>query len=138
MLGSAVASKGLFLSGAIDDKSQRRVLIAGYGSIGRRHVRNLQSLGCSQLMFFRTHRGAMPDDKESPIGEAAWPEVYELEAAWSHQPRIAVISESASASHVEVALAAARNGCDLLIEKPLSDSLEGCEELADVVRQKDS
>ena len=97
----------------------RRVLIAGYGSVGRRHVRNLQSLGYSQLMFFRTRRGTMPDDNARPNGKSAWLEVCELDAAWSHRPRIAVISNP-SASHIEVALAAARNGCDLFIEKPLS------------------
>ena len=115
--------------------SQRRVLIAGYGSIGRRHVRNLQTLGCSQLMFFRTNRGTIADDKSAPNGEVVWPEVYELDSAWSHRPTIAVISNP-SASHIDVALAAARNGCDLFIEKPLSDSLEGCEELAEIVRRK--
>lgn len=77
----------------------------------------------------------MPDDDESQNDKSAWPEVYELEAAWSHRPRIAVISNP-SASHISVALAAARNGCDLFIEKPLSDSLDGCGELAEIVREK--
>ena len=77
----------------------------------------------------------MPDDNARPNGKSAWPEVCELDAAWSHRPRIAVISNP-SASHIEVALAAARNGCDLFIEKPLSNSLDGCEELAEIVREK--
>jgi len=119
----------------LPDFSQLRVLIAGYGSIGRRHVRNLESLGCSQLMFFRTRRGTLPDDTASPNDAPVWPQVYELDAAWSHRPQIAVISNPSS-SHIDVAIAAARNGCDLFIEKPLSDSLEHCAELAEVVRQK--
>ena len=111
-------------------------MIAGFGSIGRRHVQNLCALGCSNFVLFRTHRGSMTDD-DSPAGgdRVAFPQVHELSDAWSHRPRIAVVSNP-SASHIEVALAAARNGCDLFIEKPLSDSLEGCEELAEVVRQE--
>lgn len=115
--------------------SQRLVLIAGYGSIGRRHVRNLQALGYSQLLFFRTHRGAIADKPPANGDAAAWPEVRDLDAAWPHRPAIAVISNP-SAWHMNVALAAARNGCDLFIEKPLSDSLAGCEELAEIVRRK--
>jgi predicted dehydrogenase len=114
--------------------SKQLVLIAGYGSVGRRHVRNLQSLGCSKLMFFRTRRGTIPDEALAN-DVAGCPQAYELEAVWPHRPQIAVISNPSS-SHIEVAIAAARNGCDLFIEKPLSDSLEHCEELAEVVRQK--
>jgi len=108
------------------------VLIAGYGSVGRRHVRNLQSLGCSKFVFFRTHRGT-PADGEGE-SKALGPEVGELSAAWPYEPRIAIISNP-SAAHVEVALAAARHGCDLFIEKPLADSLRDCDELAEIVRQ---
>lgn len=133
------------MSDATQGETQRRILIAGYGSIGRRHVRNLQSLGCRDFVLFRTRRGAMPEPNVSggpaalttvDRGEiAAFAEVDELDAAWSRRPRIAVVSNP-SASHMQVALAAARNGCDLFIEKPLSASLDGCDELERIVRQK--
>jgi predicted dehydrogenase len=141
----------------IETVSQRPTLIAGYGSIGRRHVQNLQSLGCSQFVFFRTHRGTLPDDTSAvnrrfaenrqaafqangneaaapPSEKAAWVEVHELDRAWMHRPRIAVVSNP-TAAHMKVALASARNGCDLFIEKPLSDSLDDCEELSEIVRR---
>ncbi len=99
------------------------MLIAGYGSAGRRHVRNLQTLGCRDFVFYRTGRGTLPSDEL-----AGWPVVASLDEAWSHRPRLTVIANP-TAEHVKVALAAARAGCDLFIEKPLSDRLEGCDEL---------
>ncbi|HEX3724664.1 MAG TPA: Gfo/Idh/MocA family oxidoreductase, partial [Pirellulales bacterium] len=52
--------------------------------------------------------------------------------ALAHQPRAVVISNP-TARHVDVALEAAQAGCHLFIEKPLSHSLAGCSELAEVV-----
>jgi predicted dehydrogenase len=134
------------LANGIRSQQTGRILIAGYGSIGRRHVRNLQSLGCSQFVFYRTRRGAMPeestagasgssDDKRQNGAAAASVEVTDLDSAFSYRPQIAVVSNP-SAAHIEVALAAARRGCDLFIEKPLSDSLAGCDELRAIVREK--
>jgi predicted dehydrogenase len=55
-------------------------------------------------------------------------ETDSLEEALSHRPAFAIIS-SPTALHIPVSLAAARAGCHLFIEKPVSHSLEGCEEL---------
>lgn len=106
------------------------VLVAGFGSIGRRHVRNLKALGCNNFVFYRTRQGTI-DDEEL----AQWPAVTELQAAMELKPRLAIVSNP-SAQHVPVALAAARAGCDLFIEKPLSASLDGCDELAAIVRER--
>lgn len=105
------------------------VLIAGFGSIGRRHFNNLRALGCSKFVFFRTFQATIPDPETK-----GWPVTADLEEALSHRPRVAVISNPTS-KHLEVAIAAARAGCHLFIEKPLSHSLEGCVELAEIVRQ---
>ncbi|HTU23974.1 MAG TPA: Gfo/Idh/MocA family oxidoreductase [Pirellulales bacterium] len=106
------------------------ILIAGFGSIGRRHFRNLRELGYERFVFLRTRRGSL-DDAEI----AAWPSVHSVEEALAHRPSVAVIANP-SALHVPVALAAAEAGCALFVEKPLSDSLSGCEQLLTVVRQK--
>lgn len=106
------------------------MLIAGYGSVGRRHFRNLQALGCRDFVFYRTGRGTVPADEL-----AGWPVVATLDDAWLHRPRIAVIANP-TAEHLNVALAAARAGCDLFIEKPLSDRLDGCDELLEEVAQR--
>ena len=38
-----------------------RFLIAGLGSIGRRHMRNLVALGETDIVLLRTHRATLPD-----------------------------------------------------------------------------
>lgn len=106
------------------------VLIAGFGSIGRRHFQNLRALGCSQFVFYRTYQSTISDPE---IG--AWPSTGNLDEALAQRPQIAVIANP-SARHLEVALAAARAGCHLFIEKPLSHSLEHCQELAELVLQQ--
>jgi predicted dehydrogenase len=106
------------------------VLIAGLGSAGRRHFDNLQALGCSNFVFYRTHRSTLP---ELDVGLGF--STSDLEDALSRQPKVAIISNP-TAGHLEVALAAARAGCHLFIEKPLSHSLEHCRELAELVGER--
>ncbi|MEK6239490.1 MAG: Gfo/Idh/MocA family oxidoreductase, partial [Planctomycetales bacterium] len=105
-----------------------KILIIGFGSIGRRHYHNFKNLGCSNFVFCRTGRGTIDDAETSDYPRAA-----SVQEALSHRPDVAVVA-TPTALHVEAALAAARAGCDLLIEKPLSHSMQGCEELLDAVR----
>ncbi len=106
------------------------MLIAGLGSIGRRHLSNLRALGCSNFVFYRTYQSTLSDPDTN-----SWPSTANLEEALTHKPTIAIISNP-SAKHLEVAVAAATAGCHLFIEKPLSHSLDHCQDLVDVVRQR--
>jgi predicted dehydrogenase len=99
------------------------ILVAGLGSVGRRHLANLQTLGWSRLRLYRTGRSTLPDAEL-----AAFPVDYDLAAALERRP-IAVIVSNPSSLHVPVALEAARAGSHLLIEKPLSHDLEGVSDL---------
>ncbi len=107
-----------------------RVLIAGLGSIGRRHFNNLRALGCDDFVFYRSYHSTLAD-----VDTGDWPTTSDLREALSLKPRIAIVANP-TAKHLEVATAAAHAGCHLLVEKPLSHSLEGCQELAEVVRQR--
>ena len=40
-----------------------KYLIAGLGSIGRRHMRNLIALGEKDIVLFRTRKATMPEDE---------------------------------------------------------------------------
>jgi predicted dehydrogenase len=102
-----------------------RALIAGFGSAGRRHFNNLRALGYSDFVFYRTFQSSL-DDAE--LGE--WLSTSDLQEALAAQPKIVIIANP-TARHVEVANAAVRAGCHLLIEKPLSHSLDHCQQLAD-------
>ena len=106
------------------------ILIAGFGSIGRRHFRNLQSLGFRDLAVLRTGKSVLPTAELSDT-----PVYYHLEAALAEKP-LAVIVANPTALHIPVALAAARAGCHLFIEKPLSDRREGLEELGRLISRE--
>ncbi|MEX2400656.1 MAG: Gfo/Idh/MocA family oxidoreductase [Rhodothermales bacterium] len=108
-----------------------RILIAGFGSVGRSHFRNLRSLGVQEFVFFRSHRGALED-----IETAGWPSTTDLDEALAMKPTVAVVSNP-TALHVAVALKVAKSGCDLFVEKPLSHTREGSQELLDVVDDRE-
>lgn len=100
-----------------------RILIAGLGSIGRRHLRNLAALGGHEVLLYRTGRATLPDEEL-----AGYPVETDLAAALDRRPQ-AVIVANPTALHLQVALPAAQRGCHLLLEKPVSHSLEGLDGL---------
>src|SRR5215510_4329804 len=101
----------------------QEILIAGLGSIGRRHLANLRALGWPHIRLYRTGRSTRPDSEL-----AGYPVDHDLATALDRRP-LAVIVSNPSALHVPVALDAARADCHLLIEKPLSDSRDGIADL---------
>ena len=101
-----------------------KFLISGLGSIGRRHLRNLLALGERDIFLHRTHRATLPDDEL-----AGFPVETDLAAALAHKPDAAIIANP-TALHLAVAIPAAQAGCHILMEKPISHTLEGVDELA--------
>src|SRR5229473_3673854 len=61
--------------------------------------------------------------------------VEHLEQAWDYRPDVVLITAPTSL-HVPLALKAAEVGCHLFIEKPLSNHLEGVEQLLTAVRER--
>lgn len=109
-----------------------KFLIAGFGSIGRRHFRNLKAIGQGDILFYRTGRSRLPDEElEGYIVE------HDLAAALAHHPD-AVIVSNPTALHLDVAIPAAELGCHLLLEKPISHSLEKVDELWAAVQKNGS
>jgi predicted dehydrogenase len=106
-----------------------RFLIAGFGSIGRRHLRNLRTLGEQDILLYRSHRSTLPEEEIAGL-----PVETDLEAALAHRPD-AVIVSNPTALHLDVAIPAARAGCAILLEKPISHSLERVSEFQEAVRQ---
>lgn len=96
-----------------------KFLIAGLGSIGRRHMRNLVALGEKDIVLFRTRKATMPEDEL-----AGYPvETNFGEAIRKHKPD-AVIVANPTSLHLDIAIPAAEAGCAILLEKPVSNSLE--------------
>ena len=100
-----------------------KVAIVGLGSVGRRHLRNLASLGHTDVVLVRSGRSTLPDAEL-----AAWPVAADLQEALRFRPAAAVIA-TPTALHHDAAIPLARAGCHLLIEKPVSHTVAGLEDL---------
>jgi predicted dehydrogenase len=99
----------------------QRILVVGYGSIGQRHFRIVrESLPQADLRVLRRAAGA------EVIGSNGC--FASLDEALAFEPQVAIVANPAP-FHVAIALALARRGCHLLVEKPLSDTTEGVPEL---------
>jgi predicted dehydrogenase len=121
-----------------------RILIVGLGGIGQRHVRNLRALLGEGLGLFavraRGRRDVITDglqiepgaEVEARYGIRSLPT---LEAGLALQPD-AVLVCNPSSGHLQVARAAAEAGCALFVEKPLSHSWTGVEELVEIVERR--
>ncbi len=106
-----------------------KTLIAGFGSIGRRHFRNLLALGQEDILFYRTRRSTLPEDELRD-----YPVETDLQVALAHKPD-AVIIANPTAAHLDVAISAARAGCHILMEKPVSHNLARIQELETAVAE---
>jgi len=121
-----------------------KVLIAGLGSIGQRHLRNLRALldDGVEIFAYRVRKlshvitPAVQIDPDRNVEREYRVRVFDdLELALAEKPDIAFICNPSSL-HVPVAIACARAGCDLFIEKPLSDGLTGLPELQTLVEKQ--
>jgi predicted dehydrogenase len=95
-----------------------RYLIAGLGSVGRRHLRNLLALGEKDIILYRTHRATLGDEELAGL-----PVETDLSDALKWKPD-AVIVANPTSLHMHVAVPAAEAGCHILLEKPIAESLE--------------
>jgi predicted dehydrogenase len=98
--------------------ASKKFLIAGLGSIGRRHLKNLESLGERDISLYRTNKSTIPGDEIKD-----YPVYTELKAALDSHPDAVIISNP-TFLHMQVATPAAEAGCALLIEKPLAHQLD--------------
>ncbi|MBE3139991.1 MAG: Gfo/Idh/MocA family oxidoreductase, partial [Thermoplasmata archaeon] len=110
-----------------------RILIYGLGSIGRRHLANLRLIEPNAHITVWDQESRLPDCREYLSPEDRF--VSRLEDALAAQPEVALIS-SPSPLHVEAALELAKQGAHLFIEKPLSNNLDGVDELIDRCRKR--
>ena len=108
-----------------------RILFIGLGSIGQRHLLNLKKLGISDFLAWRVRNLPLPDSL--PIENIET--VPSLEEGLVREPDAACVC-GPNNSHVSVAIQCARAGCNLFIEKPLSHSWDGVEELVSLVKEK--
>ena len=94
-------------------------LVVGSGSIARRHIANIKALFSQATVGCVSASG-----RELSLEEVGADIVYaSIEEALSAEPMLAIIASPATL-HVDQAATFLRTGIPVLIEKPLSDSLE--------------
>lgn len=121
-----------------------RILISGMGSIGQRHLKNLQVLGMKDLAVFDPIETELPLPAGRSLGEG-WSLTLPLggretfddyeDALRTFKPNVVFIC-SPTNLHVPQALQAAQAGCHVFIEKPLSYSMDGITELEKEVNKR--
>ncbi len=112
---------------------KKNVLIVGVGSIGERHLRCFQATGRVHLALCEID----PQLRQCVASRYGIARSYaNLEAALAHRHEAAVIATPAHL-HIPMATTLAEAGIHLLIEKPLSVSLEGVDSLKQVIARQD-
>ena len=109
-----------------------KLLVIGCGSIGKRHLRNLNALGIDQLV-------ACDPDPNRLSGLSGQPGVCSLyqdytEAFQRHRDVKAALICTPTNLHITPALFLAQQGVHLFIEKPLSDTWDGVDELVGIAK----
>jgi len=122
-----------------------KILMVGLGGIGQRHVRNLRLLKGSDLEIiayrYRNNSQVLTDqlsiEQGSSLAEKYAIKMYDnVDQALNEKPDSVFICNPSSL-HIPIAMKAARAGCNLFIEKPLSHNLENIQELIDIVEDQD-
>lgn len=121
-----------------------KFLMIGLGSIGQRHLRNIKRLygDSAQIIAYRvrglqrTFSDTMQIRENVSLEEEFGITSYaSLEEALLQKPDVAFITNPTN-MHIECAIACAKAGCHLFLEKPISDSDKGLYELSSIVTQK--
>ncbi len=121
-----------------------KIVMVGLGGIGQRHLRNLRALlgDKVEILAYRVRKRSqvitptLQIDTARDVEREYCVRVFgDLESALAEKPDIAFICNPSSL-HVSVALDCVRAGCDLFVEKPLSDGLTGLSELQALVEKQ--
>ncbi len=120
-----------------------KILIAGMGGIGQRHLRNLRSVLGAQAEIRavdpRTEIPVLTDSLKveagTSLGEKYDLQIHpDLDSALQWKPEVVFVCNPTS-MHLDTARQAARAGCHLFIEKPLSHNLDGVKDLLTIVER---
>jgi len=114
----------------VDRGNRVKLLIVGCGSVGKRHLGNFKTIGVDDIGAVDKRSDRLKEVQE----KFSVKKVYsDLDAALNEKYDAAVVATPPSL-HIPIATKLAENKCHLLIEKPISDNLDGIETLLKVVR----
>lgn len=111
---------------------EARAVVFGAGSIGERHINNLLTLGCHDIWVYRQRNLPLRNVESSMV------KIFtDLREIADLNPTAAFIT-SPTAQHLSQTQLCVSLGIPVLVEKPLSHTLEGLEELKSLVIEKQS
>jgi predicted dehydrogenase len=116
---------------SFESRLQKKIIIIGAGSIGRRHATNLAALGTDVSVF---------DVNETLLkticAENNWAPVYDLDIALDQNRFDAAIICTPNHLHITYAKKAVDAGLHIFVEKPLSHTIMGVENLIAAQKRK--
>jgi predicted dehydrogenase len=115
----------------LDLKSRKKIIIIGAGSIGRRHATNLTALGTDVSMF-----DVNQEFLNTVCSENNWDPIHDLNFALDQDQYDAAIICTPTNLHIPYAQKAVDAGLHIFIEKPLSHTMNGIENLIAAQKQK--
>ncbi|MBI3633619.1 MAG: Gfo/Idh/MocA family oxidoreductase [Candidatus Vogelbacteria bacterium] len=101
------------------DFKETKILIIGLGSIGQRHYNNLRSLGFKNVSIFDTDVTKLANKQNA---------IFQLKRSELGQFRVVFICNPNN-EHVKTARMCVEAGCDIFVEKPVSNDQRGLKEL---------
>lgn len=108
-----------------------RLLVTGCGSIGRRHIGNLLALGNIEVIAHD-----LTPDGRSKVADLFGVKVYANYGDALDAGPDAVIVATPTNEHIRPALEAAKAGCHLFVEKPVSHNMDGLSDVLSTVKSK--
>lgn len=107
--------------------SFKKILIIGFGSIGKKHFLNLKKIDNSFEIYFLCRKNQKINFEDAKF-------IHSLEKIELINPNFAIICNPSS-MHIETAIFLANKKINFLIEKPLSNSLDRLEELNQIIKK---
>ena len=105
-----------------------KAVIVGYGSIGKRHCKNLLKIKNIEVFVVTKQRNIELPSKKFKIFNS-------LDDCLKLNPDMGFITNESNL-HIKTAIKLAKAGCDLFIEKPLSHNSVGLKQLSKIVSEK--
>ncbi len=104
-----------------------KILVIGCGSIGQRHIKNLRSLGYDDIDAVDTDSSNLETVRKNLNVRHCFPDHMSALKKSGHYDAGFVLTPPVS--HIPIALDLAKQGINLFIEKPLSNSMERVDDL---------
>lgn len=112
---------------------KHRILVVGAGSIGERHLRCYAATGRAEVGVCEVDSSRLNSVADRCDVSARFTDVgAALEETWD-----AVVVATPAHTHIPIATQVCQRGCDVIIEKPLSTSLDGIEQLRQLIAERD-